>query len=235
MPFTILKRILWIILNIRIILKSKYKESIKGIVLKNVFLCLNAWHSYLKTQEEVWCWRLSVQFSRSVMSNSSRPHELQHARPPCPSPSPGVHSNSHLSSRWCHPAISSSVVPISSCPQSLPASESFPMSQLFAWGGQSIEVSALASSYGIWMAQWFPYFLQFKPEFCNKEFIIWAIVSTSSFFCWLYRAFPSLTTKNTIKWIVVLTIWWCPCVELSLGLLQMGDCYDQRVLWTKFC
>ena len=85
------------------------------------------------------------QFSRSVMSDSSRPHELQHARPPCPSPTPGVHSNSRPLSRWCHPAISSSVVLFSSCPQSLPASESFPMSQLFAWGGQSTGVSALAS------------------------------------------------------------------------------------------
>ena len=79
------------------------------------------------------------------MSNSLRPHELQHARPPGPSPSPEVHPNSCPSSRWCHPVISSSVVPFSSCPQSLPASESFPMSQLFAWGGQSTEVSALAS------------------------------------------------------------------------------------------
>ena len=87
----------------------------------------------------------SVQFSRSVVSNSLWPHELQHARPACPSPTPGVHSNSHPLSRWCHPAISSSVVPFSSCPQSLPASVSFPMSQLFAWGGQSIGVSALAS------------------------------------------------------------------------------------------
>ena len=76
--------------------------------------------------------RGSVQFSRSVVSNSLRPHELQHARPPCPSPSPGVHSNSCPSSRSSHPAISSSVVPFSSCPQSLPASESFPMRQLFA-------------------------------------------------------------------------------------------------------
>ena len=87
----------------------------------------------------------SVQFSHSVMSNSLRPHESQHTRPPCPSPSPGVHLNSHPLSWWCHPAISSSVVPFSSCPQSLPASESFPMSQLFAWGGQSTAVSALAS------------------------------------------------------------------------------------------
>ena len=87
----------------------------------------------------------SVQFSCSVVSGSLRPHELQHARPPCPSPTPRVHPNSCPSSRWCHPAISNSVVHFSSCSQSLPASESFPMSQLFAWGGQSTGVSALAS------------------------------------------------------------------------------------------
>ena len=87
----------------------------------------------------------SVQFSRSVMSDSLRPHESQHTSPPYPSPTPGVHPNSCASSRWCHPAISSSVIPFSSCPQFLPASESFPTSQLFAWGGQSIGVSASAS------------------------------------------------------------------------------------------
>ena len=87
----------------------------------------------------------SVQFSRSIMSDFLRPHELQHARPPCPSPTPRVHSDSRPLSRWCHPAISSSVVPFSSCPQSLPASESFSMSQFFAWDGPSIGVSALAS------------------------------------------------------------------------------------------
>ena len=87
----------------------------------------------------------SVQFSHSVMSDSFRPHESQHSRPPCPSPIPGVHPNSCPSSRWCHPAISSSVVPFSFGPQSLPVLESFPMSQLFAWGGQSTGVSALAS------------------------------------------------------------------------------------------
>ena len=74
-----------------------------------------------------------------------QPHESQHARPPCPSPTPGVHSDSGPSSQWCHPVISSSVVPFSSYPQSLPASESFPMSQLFSWGGQSTGVSASAS------------------------------------------------------------------------------------------
>ena len=87
----------------------------------------------------------SVQFSCSVVSNSLQPHESQHTRPPCPSPTPGVHSSSRPLILWCHPVISSSVVPFSSCPQSLLASESFPMSQLFAWGGQSTGASALAS------------------------------------------------------------------------------------------
>ena len=83
----------------------------------------------------------SVQFSRSVASDSLRPHESEHTRPPCPSPTPRVYSNSCPLSRWCHPAISSSVVPFSSCPQSLPASGYFPMSQFFLWGGQSVGVS----------------------------------------------------------------------------------------------
>ena len=98
----------------------------------------------------------SVQFSCSVMSDSLRPHELQHARPPYPSPTPGVHSNSCPSSWWCHPAISSSVIPFSSCPQSLPASESFQMSQLFIWGGQSTGVSALASVLPMNTQDWCP-------------------------------------------------------------------------------
>ena len=86
--------------------------------------------------------KTSVQLSRSVVSDSLRPHESQHARPPCPSPTPGVHPNSCASNRWCHPASSSSVIPLSPCSQSLPAPGSFPMSQLFEWGGQSIGVSA---------------------------------------------------------------------------------------------
>ena len=96
----------------------------------------------------------SVQFSRSVIPDSLWPHESQHTRPPCPSPTPGVHPNS-CPSRWCHPAISSSVIPFSSCPQYLPASGSFPMSQLFTWGGQSIEV-ALASVLPMNIQDWFP-------------------------------------------------------------------------------
>ena len=123
---------------------TKYSKQVAFTTLpqrntenENITLRIKIW-SY-------WTITLSVQFSHSVMSDSLWLHELQHARPPCPSPTPGVHSNSHPSNQWCHPAISSSVIPFSSCPQSLPASESFPMSQLFAWGGQSTGVSALVS------------------------------------------------------------------------------------------
>ena len=98
----------------------------------------------------------SIQFSRSVVSNSLQPHEPQHARPPCLSPTPGVHPNPCPLSRWCHPAISSSVVPFFSCLQSLSASGSFPMSQLFAWGGQSIGVSASASILAMNTQDWSP-------------------------------------------------------------------------------
>ena len=108
--------------------------------------CFSYWAKCLHSSFLSFYWSISsVQFSHSVVSDSLWPHELQHTRPPCPSPTPGVCPDSHPLSQWCHPAISSSVVPFSSCPQSLPASESFPMSQLFAWGGQSTGVSALAS------------------------------------------------------------------------------------------
>ena len=101
-------------------------DTVKAM-LRGRFIATQA---YLKKQ---------VQFSRSVVSNSLQPHELQHTRPPCPSPTPGIPSDSCPSSQWCHPAISSSVVPFSSCPQSLPASESFTMSQLFAWRAKVLE------------------------------------------------------------------------------------------------
>ena len=96
------------------------------------------------------------QFSSSVVSDSLRSHGLQHARPPCPSPTPGACSNSCPSSRWCHPTISSSVVPFSSCPQSFPASGCFPMSQFFLSGDQSIGVSASASVLPMNIHDWFP-------------------------------------------------------------------------------
>ena len=98
----------------------------------------------------------SVQFSHSVTSDSLRPHELQHTRPPCPSPTLRVYSNSCPLSRWCHPAISSSVVPFSSCSQSLLASGSFPMSQLSTSGGQSTGVSASASVIPMNTQDWSP-------------------------------------------------------------------------------
>ena len=123
----------------------------------------------------------SVQFSCSVVSDSLRPHELQQARPPCPSPTPGVQSDSCPSSQWCHPAISASVVPFSSCPQSLPASESFPMSQLFAWGGQSTGVSALAS------------FLPKKSQgWCPSEWTGWISLQSKG----LSRVFSNTTVQK---------------------------------------
>ena len=113
--------------------------------VSNLCLMAPAFAGRFFTTSTTWLKLSSLQFSHSVMSDSLWPHESQHARPPCPSPTPRVHSNSCPSGRWCHPAISSSVVPFSSCPQFFPASESFPMSQLFTWGGQSTGVSALAS------------------------------------------------------------------------------------------
>ena len=126
-------------------------EGTDCLVNTNIFIQLN----YCSYTDKTFQFS-SVHFSHSVVSDSLQPHESQHTRPPCPSPTPGVHSNSCPSSRWCHPAISSSVVPFSSCPQSFPASESFPISQLFAWGGQSIGVSALASVLPVNTQDWFP-------------------------------------------------------------------------------
>ena len=125
------------------------------------------WEDSSECMHGLWWWRVfqgcikllgfsSVQFSPSVVSDSLRPHELQHARPPCPSPTPGIHSNLHPSSPWCHPTILSSVVPFSSCPQSFPASGSFPMSQLFATGGQSSGVSASTSVLPMNTQDWSP-------------------------------------------------------------------------------
>ena len=103
-----------------------------------------------------WWILIAIQFSCSVVPNSLRPHEPQHTRAPCPSPTPGVHPNPCPLSQWCHPTISSSVIPFSSCPQSFPASRSFQMSQLFAWGGQSIGVSASTSVLPMNTQDWSP-------------------------------------------------------------------------------
>ena len=114
------------------------------------------------------------------MSDSLRPHESQHARPPCPSPTPRVHPDSRPSSQWCYPAISSSVVPFSSCPQSLPASECFPMSQLFTWGSQSTGVSALAS------------FLPKKSQGWSSEWTGWISLQSKG----LSRVFSNTTVQK---------------------------------------
>ena len=106
-------------------------------------------------QTSICTMEYSVQFSHSVVSDSLWPYGLQRARPPCPSPTRGVYSNSCPSSQWCHPTISSSVVPFSSCPQSFPASGSFPMRQLFTSGSQSIGVSASASVLPMNIQDWF--------------------------------------------------------------------------------
>ena len=110
-------------------------------------------HQCVKTVRTLWH---LAQFSHSVVSDSLQPHELQHTRPPCPSPAPWVHPNLCPSSWWCHPTISSSVIPFSSCPQSFPASGSFQMSQLFASGSQSIGVSASTSVLPINIQDWSP-------------------------------------------------------------------------------
>ena len=124
-----------ICLRMKIVPGNKWKMS---VVLKNL-------SNNLPNQQTNRIELSSVQFSRSVVSDSLWPHESQQARPACPSPSPGVHSDSRPSSLWCHPAISSWVVPFSSCSQSLPASESFPMSQLFVWGVQRTGASGESS------------------------------------------------------------------------------------------
>ena len=144
----------------------------------------------------------SVQFSHSVVSDSLRPHESQHARSPCPSPSPRVHSDSRPSSPWCHPAISSSVIPFSSCPQSLPASESFPMSQLFAWGGQSTGASTLAS------------FLPKKSQgWSPSERTVWISLQSKGF----SRVFSNTTVQEHQFFIVQLSLWSNPHIH------QVGD------------
>ena len=122
----------------------------------------------------------SDQISRSVVYNSLWTHESQHTRPPCPSSTPGVHSDLRTLSQWCHPVISSSVVPFSSCSQSLPASESFPMSQLFSWGGQSTGVSALAS------------FLPKKSQGWSSEWTGWISLQSKG----LSRVFSNTTVQK---------------------------------------
>ena len=140
---------------VQIFLRWAFKQKLLQGVSSINYYWVNKWfkEKYWTLVSSIFS---SVQFSCSVVSNSLPPHESQHTRPPCPLPTPGVNPNSCVSSRWCHPAISSSVVSFSSCPQFLPASESFPMSQLFSWGGQSIGVSASASVLSMNTQYWSP-------------------------------------------------------------------------------
>ena len=155
--------------------------------------------------DPIWLGFWSVQFSRSVVSNSWL-HGLQHTRPPCSVPTPGACSNSCPSSWWCHPAISSSVVPFSSCLQSFPASGSFPTSQFFASGGQNIGVSASASVLPMTIQDWFPLgwtgwiSLQFKGlsrVFSNTTSSTASILQHSAFFI-VQLSYPYMTTGKTI-------------------------------------
>jgi len=129
-------------------LKKLWKRKLRKMKINELELTLSHYHSLAQFS--------SVQFSRSVMSNSLWPLGLQHARPPYPSPTPGSYSNSCPLSQSCHPTISSSVIPFSSCLQSFPARGSFPTSQFFAAGGQSIGVSAWASVLPMNTQDWFP-------------------------------------------------------------------------------
>ena len=136
-----------------------YIRSSDFILQRKVFILYTNLSPFHPTPLPLSPWKLfpqPIQFSHSGVSDSLQPHESQHARPPCPSPTPGVYSNSCPSSQWCHPAISSSVIPFSSCPQSLPASGSFPMSQLFAGGSQSTGVSASISVLPMNTQDWSP-------------------------------------------------------------------------------
>ena len=138
--------------------------------------CKRVGHDWVAKQQQ------SVQFSHSVVSDSLWPHELQHARPPCPTPTPGVHPDPCLLSRWCHPTILSSVVPFSSCPQSFPASGSFQMSQLFASGGQSIGVSASTSVLPVISGYFKQYVLWVYEHVLLRSFLF-------SFFVYCYLPF----------------------------------------------
>ena len=139
--------------------REKFLKNLNYLVFANVILCSEqlinkiSWSFFFKKNTLS---KDSVQFSHSIVSDSLQPHGLQHARLPCPSPTPGVYSNSCPLSRWCHPTISYSAIPFSSCLQSFPASGSFLVSQFFASGGQSIGVSASASVLPMNIQDWFP-------------------------------------------------------------------------------
>ena len=165
----------------------------------------------------------SVQFSHSVMSNSLQPHGLQHARLPCPSPTPGVYSNSCPLHRWCHPTISSSVIPFFSCLQSFPASEFFPVSQFFTLGGQSIGVSASASVLPMNIQGWFPLgltgLISLQPKGLSRVFFSTISSSVLSFLYGPTHICTSLLVKPYLWLPGKLSAKWCLCFLICcLGL-----------------
>ena len=181
--------------------------------------------------------QLSVQFSHSVMSDSLWPHGLQHARLPCPSPTPRAYSNSGPSSQWYHPTISSSVVPFSSCPQSFPASGSFQMSQFFASSGQSIGVSASTSVLPVNMQVWFPLgwtgwiSLQAKTlkSLLQHHSSKASILRCSAFFI-VQLSHPYMTTRKTIaltRWTFVgkvMSLLFNVLSKLAIAFLPRSKC-----------
>ena len=166
------------------------------------------------------------------MSDSLWPHESQHTRPPCPSTTPGVHSNLCPSSRWCHPAISSSVIPFSSHPQSLPASESFPVSQLFTWGGQSTGVSALASVLPMNTQDWSPWLDLLASIFHSIR-----VFSNESVLCirWpSYWSFSfSINPSNEYSGLISFRINWLDflAVQGTLKSLPQHHISKASILW----
>ena len=203
-----------------------------------------------------WLWM--HQFSRSVMSHSLGPHESQHTRPPCPSPTPGIYSNSCLSSRWCHPAILASLIPFSSCPQSLPASWSFPMSQLFTWGGQSIRVSASASVLPMNTQDWSPLgwtgWISLQSKFITllnlyvfsspeilQPFKV-SMESSLSMYNWLSH-WP-LAINSTLRPFAFPECWWCwggqwigggveggGALKFPISKSLLQSWYDRQQIW----
>ena len=150
------------------------------------------WQGFLWKENILVMLKKKFSSVQSLSPHSLWPHEWQHARPPCPSPTPGVHPDSRPSSQWCHLAISSSAVPFSSCPQSLPASESFPMSQLFTWGGQSTGVSALTS------------FLPKKSQgWSPSEWTAWISLQSKG----LSRVFSNTTVQKHQFFSAQLSLW----------------------------
>ena len=162
------------------------------------------WPDYLNTS--------SVQFSRSVVSDSLQPHGLQHTRPPCPSPTPRVYSNSCPLSQWCHPTISSSVVPFSFPLQSFPASGSFQMNQFFASGGQSIVVSASALVLPMNIQDWFPLgltgWISLKSKGLSRVFFTWdKLVFLSLSFPTFKMRIPSALLLSEMNELILSALW----------------------------